>query len=261
MTDTATRAEAQDIATVEHQPPAPADSTAAILSVIERAAANPDVDIDKMERLLAMQERVLDRQAEREYNEAMRLVQQECEPIVRKSLNKHTKSKYAALEEIAKNALPIITKHGFSLSFETDDCPRDDHYRFVVEVMHDGGMTKRKRADIPIDDAGPEGKKNKSRTHAFGSTMSYGQRYMTVLAFNLAFTDDDGNAAGAGDTITEEQVHELRRLMEMTKTEPGKFLEFMKADRLEDLPISQYGKADALLNAKLAKQQKERAND
>jgi len=35
--------------------PAHADSTA-IIQVIERAALNPDVDIDKMERLLQMQE-------------------------------------------------------------------------------------------------------------------------------------------------------------------------------------------------------------
>lgn len=250
----------QEIATVEQRQPAPADSTAALLSVIERAAANPAVDIDKMERLLAMQERVLTRNAEMEYSAAMADAQSELGPIVRDAYNKQTGSSYAKLEAIAKAALPIINKHGFSLSFDTEDCPKEDHYRMVCRVRHSGGHSERHQADIPADIAGMKGTPNKTKTHAFGSTMSYGQRYMTILAFNLTFTDDDGNAAGAGETITPDQVKELGRMLDITKSDRANFLKFMKIERIEDMPSAQYGKADALLSAKLVKMQKEQAD-
>ena len=50
--------------------------------VIERAALNPEVDIDKMERLLQMQERVLDRQALMAYSASMAAMQTELPKVV-----------------------------------------------------------------------------------------------------------------------------------------------------------------------------------
>jgi hypothetical protein len=53
------------------------DRENAIINVIARAAADPNTDVDKLERLLAMQERVLEREAKRAYDEAMRSAQEE----------------------------------------------------------------------------------------------------------------------------------------------------------------------------------------
>ena len=44
--------------------PAPQQETATILAVISRAAADPSVDIDKMERLMQMHERMQAKQSE-----------------------------------------------------------------------------------------------------------------------------------------------------------------------------------------------------
>jgi len=41
------------------QTPVVHDESAALISIISRAASDPNVDIDKMERLLQMQERIL----------------------------------------------------------------------------------------------------------------------------------------------------------------------------------------------------------
>ena len=41
-----------------------AEYAGGILAIIERAARDPSVDIDKMERLIAMQERVQSREAQ-----------------------------------------------------------------------------------------------------------------------------------------------------------------------------------------------------
>jgi len=54
---------------------APVPDTTSIVQVIERAALNPAVDIEKMERLLAMQERILARSAESAFNAALNACQ------------------------------------------------------------------------------------------------------------------------------------------------------------------------------------------
>ena len=41
------------------------------LEIISKAARDPNVDIDKMEKLLQMQERIASRHAEQEFNQAM----------------------------------------------------------------------------------------------------------------------------------------------------------------------------------------------
>jgi hypothetical protein len=190
--------------------PVPTNETAAILQVIERAATNPDVDIDKMERLFSMHERMKQREAERAFADAMAAAQAEMPVVVRNLRNNQTNSRYADIAAIAKAVNPIITKHGFSLSFGTDASRLDDHYCITCTVSHEGGHSKHYQADIPADGTGMKGNANKTATHAFGSTMSYGRRYLTLLIFNIATgDDDDGNRAGAGPVITDSQRDEL----------------------------------------------------
>src|SRR5262245_37742593 len=94
-------------------PPALSDE----LGMIERAAANPQIDVEKLERMLGMRERLLARQAEIRFNEGMQQVQSMALRVVRDAKNPHTNSRYARLETINKALVPIYTAHGFSLSF------------------------------------------------------------------------------------------------------------------------------------------------
>jgi hypothetical protein len=169
-----------------------------ILTVIERAASNKDIDVDKMERLLQMQERILAKEAESEFNEAMQTVQAEIPRILRDATNPSTNSKYTRLESLLKIVVPIYTKAGFSLSFGTADCPVQGHYRITCTVSHKGragSHTRPYQCDIPADTMGMKGSLNKTATHGFGSTMSYGRRYLTLLIFNIALINDDTDCA------------------------------------------------------------------
>ena len=49
----------------------PISETQAIMSVIERVAMSPDADINKLEKMLDMQERVLDRNARMDFDAAL----------------------------------------------------------------------------------------------------------------------------------------------------------------------------------------------
>ena len=207
---------AKDLTTTPAQDPQ--SETSAMLTIIERAALNPDVDVEKMKQLLDMQERVFDKNAEIAFNKAMVRAQKRMRPIVRDAENQQTHSKYARLETIDRQIRPIYTEEGFSLSFGTDESRVEKYIGIICDVMHEEGHVKRYRADIPIDLHGMKGTPNKTGTHAFGSTISYGQRYITKLIFNIALAneDDDGNAAGGAKTVTLFQVGILTQTLSQT---------------------------------------------
>ncbi len=169
----------------------------AILTVIARAASDPAVDVEKMERLLAMQERVLSRNAESAFNEAMRLAQSELGQVSTDAQNLQTKSKYATYAALDAAARPVYTRHGFSVSYDTGDGAPEGYMRVLAYVSHSAGHTRTYRADIPSDGKGAKGGDVMTKTHAFGAGASYGQRYLLKLIFNIAIGeyDNDGNTA------------------------------------------------------------------
>lgn len=255
MNETAVK---REIATVEAQPLAPVvpiSESTALVAMIERAARDPAVDIDKMERLLLMQERVMSRQAEREYNEAMCAAQADMPAVIRDAENKHSGSKYSRLETIGKATDPIITKHGFALEFGSDKPQAEGCYGVTCHVRHKGGHSVNHRGDIPIDAAGMKGTTNKNVTQAFGSTMTYGRRYLTLLIFNIKLKneDDDGNAAGQGETISDEQVDQISKLLTETKSNLVLFLKTIKLESLTEIRASKFNDAVALIRNTAAK--------
>lgn len=246
--------------------PAPADETTAIISMIERAVRDPSVDIDKLERLMSMQERVALRSAEMAFNAAMQAAQAEMPQVYRDAKNEQTRSRYARLESISAAIRPVITQHGFSLSYGTDTSPLKDHYRVTCVVAHAAGFSRTYFADIPTDANGMKGNQNKTATHAFGSTMSYGRRYLLLMVFDIALTndDDDGQSAGGyssrrqpspgGEVITDEQASQIRSLATEVGADIGRFLNYFKAESIPDIPAARYAEAVRLLEAKRGRQ-------
>lgn len=205
----------------------------ALVAVIERAARDPSIDIEKMERLLAMQERIFAREAKANFNAAMSVCQAEM-PIIKATFeNEQTGSFYAALEEIDRIAKPIYTRHGFALSFGTTDCPIEGLYRQTCEVSHRAGHSEMRFADLPLDTMGPKGTPNKTAIQGFSSSMTYGQRIITRLVFNIVIGDDnDGN----GPTLSKDQISTIEARMKEAGTNRGQFLEFWRVKSLEKMP-------------------------
>lgn len=167
----------------------------AIIAVIARAASDPSVDIDKMERLLQMQERIVARNAEAAFNESMRAAQAELRQVSTDASNPQTRSRYATYAALDAAARPVYTAHGFAISFDTGDAPRDDLVRVVAYVSHSAGHTRQYKADMPADGKGAKGGDVMTKTHAFGAGASYGMRYLLKMIFNIAVGeyDNDGN--------------------------------------------------------------------
>jgi hypothetical protein len=169
--------------------------------MIERAARDSSIDIDKLDRLLLMRERENARVAEQAFNAALAEAQAEMHPVAADSDNPQTRSRYASYAALDRAVRAICTRHGFGLTFNTADAPGPEQARIVCDVCHAGGYTRRYHVDVPVDGKGAKGADVMTKTHAMGSGISYGMRYLLRMIFNLAVCqDDDGNAAGGRAT-------------------------------------------------------------
>ncbi|MCB5173687.1 ERF family protein [Microvirga lenta] len=244
----------QEAEIIENLPAASQASSesAAIIQVIERAAMNPAVDIDKMERLLEMQERIMNRNAKAAYTAALAAMQPDLPVITErggiKDRSGKVQSTYALWEDINEAIKPILAKHGFALSFRTG---QEDGKIVVTGVLsHRDGHSEETTMFLPIDASG-----SKNAVQAVGSSTSYGKRYTAQALLNLTSRgeDDDGSAAGAPLTISEEQVEALQDLIIEVGADPKKFCAYLKVGSLNALPADQYQRALDALNAKRAK--------
>jgi len=173
--------------------------TATIIQAIAQAATNPDVDVEKMERLWAMHEKIAARDAETAFNLAMKNAQSDMGRISADAVNPQTRSQYASYAQLDRHVRPIYTKHGFSLSFNTGKSDKPDYIEVLCYVSHSAGHTRTYNAEMPADGKGAKGGDVMTKTHATGSAMSYGSRYLLKMIFNLAIGEDDDDGNGAGE--------------------------------------------------------------
>ncbi len=161
------------------------------VSMFERLASNPSVDVDKLERMMAMKERADLRAAEELFNAAMSKAQQAMRPIAADATNPQTRSKYATYAALDSKLRPIYTEHGFGMSFNTGEGAQAEWIRVLCYVTHSGGFARTYHADMPADGKGAKGGDVMTRTHAVGAAMSYGMRYLLKMIWNVAVGEDD----------------------------------------------------------------------
>jgi hypothetical protein len=221
-----------------------------------QAALDKGATPETLAKLMDLQERWEAGQAKKVFDEAMMQAQAEMRPILVNASNNQTNSKYATYEALDAAIRPVYVRHGFSLVFDTADCPLEHHVRIVCEVSC-GGHTIRPHIDMPADGKGPKGNDVMTRTHATGAAITYGRRYLLGMIFNLTVTkDDDGNSASnpaLTQTITADQFTELRDLLEQSGSQEKDMLAYVKAQSMEDMTIGQYATAKAAMVQKIAR--------
>jgi hypothetical protein len=193
--------------------PLPAVQPNNLMTALAVAAADPRMDVAKVERLFAMHKELQDREAAQAFADAMAKAQANIRPIAKDRRNDHTKSWYATLAAIVDEATPVVTAEGLSVSYDTYEPsgrdkdmekPIESWHRVIALVSHRGGHVRKYHLDGPLDDAGKTG------IQAMGSTVSYLRRYLFCMIFNVATADDnDGNGGGngaKGEKLAEKKV-------------------------------------------------------
>lgn len=173
-----------------------ASETSALISIIERAARDPSVDVEKFERLMLMKERVEKQIAERQFNAAIAAAKLDIGPIVKNktvdftSAKGRTNYRHEDLAEIARTIDPILARNGLSYRHKSEQIGQK--LRVTCIVSHAGGYSENTTLEAAEDHSG-----NKNTIQAIGSAATYLQRYTLKLALGLsASVDDDGNGNG-----------------------------------------------------------------
>jgi len=237
-------------------PQPPVDESTALIRVIERAASDPNVDIDKMERLLAMQERITGKRAEAAFNAAMSVAQGDMRAISADASNPNTRSKYASYAQLDKHLRPIYTKHGFALSFDTGANVAGESVEVICLVSHTDGFTRAYHTVMPADGKGAKGGDVMTKTHATGAAMSYGMRYLLKMIFNVAIGEDDADGNAPVAKITEQQAADLDALIDEVGADKNAFFAYLSKQgkvtigKSAELPAVMFNDAVAALNQK-----------
>lgn len=223
----------------------PASESAAILSVIERMAMNPDIDPERIERFIVLKERIDAANAKKAFDAAIAEAKASIPPVA-KNRKGHNDKRYADFAAIASVVDPIIAPLGLSYRFRTR---QDERIHVTCVLTHSGGHSEETTLAGPADASG-----SKNAIQAIGSTLTYLQRYTLVQALGLAAAeDDDGVTAGAGELITDEQRDRLLKLIDEVGGSAPVFCKYFKIDSIAGLPASQFDRAVKAVEAKRAK--------
>jgi hypothetical protein len=224
-----------------------ATDSSALLRVIERAAADPAVDAERLERLAAMYERAVAREAEAKFNAALVRMQpklpvlHECGTIP--DAEGAVQATYATWEDTVDAIRPILARHGFSLTFKAGR-PSAGLLAVTGVLRHASGHSQEAELQLPADTTG-----NKNAVQAVGSTVTYGQRYVAKLLLNLTSRgeDDDGRAAGQSRA-------ELNAIADINAlADKAAFLAWKRANRamLGELPCAAFQRVIGHYGARL----------
>lgn len=205
--------------------PAAQPEGATLLAVISRAASDPNVDIEKMERLMLMHERMENRRAEAEFADAMATMQDKL-PSIGERGDAAGRYKFALWEDINAAIKPILSAHGFALSFRTDFT---DGIAVTGVLSHRSGHSERTTIKLPADPSG-----NKNAVQAVASSVSYGKRYAAGALLNLTShgEDDDAFASSRPDPSSDPKYADWRASIEgcATKAELAEAWKAMPKD-------------------------------
>ena len=222
-----------------------ASESAAILSVIERMALSKDIDPDRIERFIALKERMDKEAAEKAFNAAITAAKAGIRPIARRT--KGHNGNYADLATIADAIDPVLSEHGLSYRHKVDQ--ENGAIKVSCILSHDLGHRETTSITAAADTSG-----SKNSIQAIGSTQTYLMRYTLIAALGLSTTkDDDGAAAGIGELINIEQIEQLQKLLTETNSDVAKFCQVMKVESLAGIPAKRFADAVAKLEAKKAR--------
>lgn len=201
-------------------------------------------NVTAFERLVALKERMDDKQAEREFAVAFADLQTELPRIAARG--KADRYSYMKYEDIMAEILPLLNKHGFSVTFSTK--VEDARITQFCTVTHRNGHSRVNQYAVRLSNRTP----GLNECQQDGLAGTYAKRYALCNAFNITVeTDTDGtDARNEGAPITEDQALYLRELVRDTKSDEAAFLKFAGASKYEEIGAARYDQLAAVLHKK-----------
>lgn len=241
----------REVATVGET--SPVRASGADLTPLERALER-GLDVDVIERLVALQERREERDAEAAMAEALAGFQAVCPPIpktataeVRKNGTKQYEYHFAPLDKIAAVIRPHLATYG--LSYVHDAEVDGNGVSITCTLQHVMGAKRTATFRGPIDTSG-----GKNPIQQVASAQSYGRRYSLINVLGLT-TGDDDDGVGADlpvEYIAAEQAAALDDTADEAGVDKAAFCNWLGVESIAAIPVQQYERAKKALDKKLA---------
>jgi chromosome segregation and condensation protein ScpB len=217
-----------------------------------RIAVSSGADLEKLAKLLDLQERWEANEARKAYHKAMSEFKSNPIKIEKdKKVNYKTDRgsvaySHATLANVVEKITIELSKYGLSASWKTK---QEGKISVTCKITHSLGHSEETTLQADADTSG-----SKNQIQALGSAITYLERYTLLAALGLATSDmDDDGVSAPAELIDEKELSSLRDWIADTSTDELKFLEYLAVDALENLPKKDFKKA---LNALETKKRK-----
>lgn len=215
-----------------------------------QVAMSQGADLQKLEKLMELQERWEANQARKAFDAAISLAKAEIKPIVKNravdftSQKGRTNYEYEDFAAVSGAVDPILSKYGLSYRHRSKQDGKS--LTITCRISHRDGYFEDTELSALNDESG-----NKNGIQGIGSTATYLQRYTLKIALGLAATkDDDGRGSQDEELISRNQLADLEALLSEVGANIPAFLKVCKLDRLEDMPARKFKDAIARLEEK-----------
>lgn len=240
------------------------NESATIMSMIAQAS-HGGVDVANMQAMWTMYKDCKAHEAKVEFDRDFAVVKPLLPKVLKKRLNKQTKSHYAALEDVNEAVEPKLAEYGFSIR-----CPitaQDDKGVTVCATLtHKNGHQELSPLWMPYDDCGIKGEKNKTLPHAVKSSVTLAKSTAICALLNISMADDRGDGGDTGAAkVSEVQADSIReKLMQAPKETVERFkkafgvVEGTEIPDCANVPKSIFDSVLATINGDIAKATQEK---
>lgn len=202
------------------------DDTASLMASIVRLAADPSIDLSRLDKLMDFKERVEAGEAKKAFAVDFALMKPNLPRVKESGYNNQTNSRYAFLDDINKTIDPVLGQYGFATSTKIISQTADS-VTVRAELWHKSGHVEETTLTMPLDNKGPSGTVNKTLPHATKSSITYAKGAAICALLNIS-TGDDNDGNGDVVYITIEQAAEIdRRVRALGEEYYKRFMEWL----------------------------------
>ena len=229
-----------------------------LLAVLERGS---EIDVEVIERIVALKERAEDRDARRQLADAIADFQAVV-PEIRKTKSVDYVGRsgvgvsytYAPLDVIAKTIRQHLHASGLSYTWDSRTEPGAVHCSCTLR--HVAGAEISASFGAPIDDAAKMSGPQKT-----AAALTYARRQSLIQVLGLTTTDDDSDAEEqlTGETISDEQLRELQLYASEGGADLKRFVAMFDIESLDQLDATRFEEALLLLKKKVGSKPKKKA--
>lgn len=185
-----------------------------------RYAVEKGAGVETIERLMAVRRELNAEKAKADYDAAMADFQSEC-PVIDRPKSVKTNGgqqaySYAPFEHIIAIVRPVLRKHGFSYTLDTDTSSAAGWVIAKCQVTHSGGHSTVSTAKFPL------GTKTgiMSETQVYAAALTFASRRVFCNAFGIVTSGEDFNGqtekakpAGPSTLAADTEVKDLAKVL------------------------------------------------